>query len=64
MAPALLALSIDCADAERLAGSWAEALRRPVNPGATVLRVFEENGRHRRTTFANPEGTEFDLVTG
>jgi predicted enzyme related to lactoylglutathione lyase len=119
MALALLALSFDCADAERLAAFWAEALRRPVNPGATaasasvavtdvastgprllfhqvpepktvknrlhldlvteeteaeterllglgatVLRVFEENGRHRWTTFADPEGNEFDLVTG
>jgi hypothetical protein len=32
--------------------------------GATVVRVFEGNGRHRRTTFAEPEGNEFDLVTG
>jgi predicted enzyme related to lactoylglutathione lyase len=119
MSLALLALSIDCADAEQLAGFWAAALRRPVDPGATrasasvavtdvastgprllfhqvpepktvknrvhldlvtseaqaeterllglgaaVLRVFEENGRHRWTTFADPEGNEFDLVTG
>jgi hypothetical protein len=25
--------------------------------------VFEENGQHRWTTFADPEGNEFDLVT-
>jgi predicted enzyme related to lactoylglutathione lyase len=38
--------------------------RRLLGLGATVLRVFEENGRHRWTTFADPEGNEFDLVTG
>src|ERR1700760_4199550 len=32
--------------------------------GATVLRVFEENGHHRWTTFADPEGNEFDLISG
>ena len=31
--------------------------------GATVLHVFEEDGRHRWTTFADPEGNEFDLVS-
>jgi predicted enzyme related to lactoylglutathione lyase len=31
--------------------------------GATVLHVFEENGQHRWTTLADPEGNEFDLVT-
>jgi predicted enzyme related to lactoylglutathione lyase len=116
------ALSVDCADAEKLAGFWSAALGRPVRPGATggsaavepgpaeaghgpgplmlfhqvpesktvknrwhldlvtketeaetrrllglgasVLRVFEENGQHRWTTFADPEGNEFDLVSG
>jgi predicted enzyme related to lactoylglutathione lyase len=109
------AISVDCADAEKLAGFWAAALGRPVRAGATagsaaveegaapvmlfhqvpeaktvknrwhldlvttateaetrrllglgatVLRVFEENGRHRWTTFADPEGNEFDLVSG
>lgn len=116
------ALSVDCAEAEKLAGFWSAALGRPVRSGATagsaaieagpadgggapgpvmlfhqvpepktvknrwhldlvttqteaetrrllglgatVLRVFEENGRHRWTTFADPEGNEFDLVFG
>ncbi len=128
------AISVDCADAEKLAGFWSAALGRPVRDGATagsaaveagpageggtaghggtageggasapvmlfhqvpeaktvknrwhldlvtteteaetrrllglgaiVLRVFEENGRHRWTTFADPEGNEFDLVSG
>jgi Glyoxalase-like domain len=40
------------ADTERLAGL-----------GATVLHVFEEDGKHRWTTFADPEGNEFDLVS-
>ena len=31
--------------------------------GATVLHVFEEDGKHRWTTFADPEGNEFDLVS-
>jgi predicted enzyme related to lactoylglutathione lyase len=38
--------------------------RRLLGLGATVLRVFEENGRHRWTTFADPEGNEFDLIAG
>jgi Glyoxalase-like domain len=119
MTLALLSLSIDCADAGKLAAFWATALGRPVDPGATLksatiaasdpgatgprlsfhqvpepktvknrlhldlitkqteaetsrllslgatqLRVFEQDGRHRWTTFADPEGNEFDLVTG
>jgi hypothetical protein len=119
MTVALLALSIDCADAGKLAAFWAAALGRPVDPGATPesagiaasdpgatgprllfhqvpepktvknrlhldlvtqqteaetsrllglgatrLRVFEQDGRPRWTTFADPEGNEFDLVTG
>ena len=119
MTLALLALSIDCADAGKLAAFWAAALGRPADPGATPesatipaggpgapfprlsfhqvpepktvknrlhldlitkqteaetsrllslgatqLRVFEKDGRHRWTTFADPEGNEFDLVTG
>jgi len=115
MAITVYAISVDCADAEKLAGFWATALGRPVRAGATagsaaveagqgpvmlfhqvpeaktvknrwhldlvtseteaetrrllglgatVLRVFEENGRHRWTTLADPEGNEFDLVTG
>jgi hypothetical protein len=118
MTLAFYALSIDCADAEKLAGFWSAALGRQVRPGATaesatieagdvpstgpllvfhqvpepktvknrlhldlvtqqtevetrrllglgatVVRVFEENGRRRWTTFADPEGNEFDLVT-
>jgi predicted enzyme related to lactoylglutathione lyase len=117
MTSGLLAVSIDCADAEKVAGFWAAALGRSVNPGATpqsarisagdpaagpmllfhqvpegktvknrvhldlsttdataeterlvglgasVLHVFEEDGRHRWTTFADPEGNEFDLVS-
>lgn len=35
MALALLALSIDCGDAGKLAAFWAAALGRPVDPGAT-----------------------------
>lgn len=119
MAIAVYAISVDCADAEKVAGFWSAALGRAVRPGATagsaaieagqaeagqtpamlfhqvpeaktvknrwhldlataeteaetrrllglgatVLRVFEENGRHRWTTLADPEGNEFDLVT-
>ena len=117
MTAGLLAVSIDCADAGRVAGFWAAALGRSVNPGASpesarvgaadaaagpllafhqvpeaktvknrvhldlsttdataetqrlvglgasVVRVFEEDGRHRWTTFADPEGNEFDLVS-
>jgi predicted enzyme related to lactoylglutathione lyase len=40
------------ADTERLVGL-----------GASVLRIFEEDGRHRWTTLADPEGNEFDLVS-
>lgn len=32
--------------------------------GATRVRNFEEDGRIRWTTFADPEGNEFDLVNG
>ena len=35
MALALLALSIDCGDAGKLAAFWAAALGRPADPGAT-----------------------------
>jgi Glyoxalase-like domain len=118
MTVSVLALSVDCADAAKLAGFWAAALGRQVEPGASaesarigtgdvaitgplllfhqvpegkmvknrlhldlgtsaaaaetdrliglgasVLHVFEENGQHRWTTFADPEGNEFDLVT-
>ncbi len=35
MTLALLSLSIDCADAGKLAAFWAAALGRPVDPGAT-----------------------------
>jgi Glyoxalase-like domain len=35
MALALLALSIDCGDADKLAAFWAAALGRPADPGAT-----------------------------
>ena len=35
MALALLALSIDCGDAAKLAAFWAAALGRPADPGAT-----------------------------
>jgi predicted enzyme related to lactoylglutathione lyase len=110
MAITVYAISVDCADAEKVAGFWSAALgrartgptaieagqgpamlfhqvpeaktvknrwhldlvtseteaetRRLLGLGATVLRVFEENGQHRWTTFADPEGNEFDLVTG
>jgi len=37
--------------------------RRLTGLGATILRVFEADGRHRWTTFADPEGNEFDLVS-
>ncbi len=36
---------------------------RLVSLGATVLHVFEKDGKHRWTTFADPEGNEFDLVS-
>jgi hypothetical protein len=118
MTVSVLALSVDCADAANLAGFWAAALGRQVEPGASaesarvgtgdvvatgplmlfhqvpegkivknrlhldlgtsaaaaetdrlvglgasVLNVFEQNGQHRWTTMADPEGNEFDLVT-
>ena len=37
--------------------------QRLVDLGASVLNVFEADGRHRWTTFADPEGNEFDLVS-
>jgi predicted enzyme related to lactoylglutathione lyase len=40
------------ADTERLTGL-----------GAAVLNVYEAEGKHRWTTFADPEGNEFDLVS-
>lgn len=40
------------ADTERLTGL-----------GASVLNVYEAEGKHRWTTFADPEGNEFDLVS-
>jgi predicted enzyme related to lactoylglutathione lyase len=118
MTVSVMALSVDCADPEKVAGFWAAVLGRDVSPGATadgariaaaeagaavplllfhrvpepktvknrlhldlattdaagqtewliglgakVLHVFEEDGRHRWTTFADPEGNEFDLVS-
>jgi predicted enzyme related to lactoylglutathione lyase len=116
MAIEVLALTIDCADASRLAQFWAEALGRTVNPGATAAKAriaatdaaktgpllsFQkvpegktvknrvhldlgttqmeaeterllalgatklwdaEKGGTRWTTFADPEGNEFDLI--
>jgi hypothetical protein len=120
MAIDVLAVSIDCADAGRLAQFWADVLGRPVIPGATAesarigapdkaadappaplllfhqvpegktvknrlhldlgtteiaaetdrllglgatrLWDFEKDGALRWTTFADPEGNEFDLV--
>jgi predicted enzyme related to lactoylglutathione lyase len=35
MSNALLAVSIDCADAGRLAGYWSQVLGRPIDDGAT-----------------------------
>jgi hypothetical protein len=118
MALALLALSIDCRDAGKLAAFWAAALGRPVDPGATpesaaiapgdpgasgprllfhqvpepksvknrlhldlISNTFEDEsqrlvglgasrirdvtkGSARWTTFADPEGNEFDLIAG
>jgi hypothetical protein len=115
MAIEVLALTIDCTDAAKLAQFWAEALGRPVNAGATEQRAriaavdvttgpllsFQqvpegktvknrlhldlgstemaaeserllglgatrlwdvERGDVRWTTFADPEGNEFDLI--
>jgi hypothetical protein len=118
MALALLALSIDCGDAGKLAAFWGAALGRPVDPGATpesaaitpgdpgvtgprllfhqvpepksvknrlhldlISSTFEAEsqrlaalgaspirdvtkGSARWTTFADPEGNEFDLIAG
>jgi Glyoxalase-like domain len=118
MALALLALSIDCGDAGKLATFWAAVLGRPVDPGATpesaaitpadsgvtgprllfhqvpepksvknrlhldlISNTFEAEsqrlvalgasrirdvtkGSLRWTTFADPEGNEFDLIAG
>ncbi|HEY2314931.1 MAG TPA: VOC family protein [Streptosporangiaceae bacterium] len=47
-----LSTSDAAADTERLLGL-----------GARVLNVFEADGKHRWTTFADPEGNEFDLVS-
>ena len=113
----LLAISVDCSDAAKLADFWAAAFGRSVasgasagsariaigdaaagpllmfhqvpeskvvknrvhldlsttdatadtqrllDLGASVLNVFEVDGKHRWTTFADPEGNEFDLVS-
>jgi Glyoxalase-like domain len=115
MALTLLALSIDCGDAAKLAAFWAAALGRPADPGATpesaaitpgatgprllfhqgpqpktvknrlhldlISNTFETEsqrlaalgasrirdvtkGSARWTTFADPEGNEFDLIAG
>jgi predicted enzyme related to lactoylglutathione lyase len=118
MTLALLALSIDCGDAGKLAAFWAAALGRPVDPDATpesaaiapddsgvtgprlsfhqvpepksvknrlhldlISNTFEAEsqrlvtlgasrirdvtqGSARWTTFADPEGNEFDLIAG
>ena len=118
MALALLALSIDCGDAGKLAAFWGAVLGRPVDPGATpesatvgpgdsgvtgprllfhqvpepksvknrlhldlISSTFEAEsqrlaalgaspirdltkGSARWTTFADPEGNEFDLIAG
>jgi len=118
MALALLALSIDCGNAGKLAAFWAAALSRPADPGATpesaaitpgdsgapgprllfhqvpepktvknrlhldlISNTFEAEsqrlvalgasrlrdvtkGSARWTTFADPEGNEFDLIAG
>jgi hypothetical protein len=118
MALALLALSIDCRDAGKLAAFWAAALGRPVDPDATpesaaiapgdsgaadprllfhqvpepksvknrlhldlISNTFEAEsqrlvalgasrirdvtqGSARWTTYADPEGNEFDLIAG
>jgi predicted enzyme related to lactoylglutathione lyase len=37
--------------------------QRLLDLGARVLNVFEVDGKHRWTTFADPEGNEFDLVS-
>jgi predicted enzyme related to lactoylglutathione lyase len=37
--------------------------QRLLDLGASVLNVFEADGKHRWTTFADPEGNEFDLVS-
>jgi predicted enzyme related to lactoylglutathione lyase len=115
MAADLLAISIDCTDAAKLANFWAAAFGREVAPGASaesarlaigepgpllmfhqvpeskvvknrvhldlstadaaadtgrltalgaaVLNVYEADGKHMWTTFADPEGNEFDLVS-
>ena len=115
MALALLALSIDCGDAAKLAAFWAAALGLPADPGARpesaaitpggtgprllfhqvpepktvknrlhldlISNTFEAEsqrlaalgaswirdatkGSARWTTFADPEGNEFDLIAG
>ena len=117
MSNSVLGLSVDCADAAKLAGFWAEVLGRPVSPEPTAeyaaiavgaapqgpplafhqvpeaktvknrlhldlissdfvmeaerllslgaTRVADvERGDARWSTFADPEGNEFDLVAG
>jgi hypothetical protein len=44
MTVALYALSIDCSDAEKLAGFWSAVLGRPVRPGATAESATVEAG--------------------
>jgi Glyoxalase-like domain len=45
-----------------LATAAAAQTDRLLRLGASVLHVFEETDKHRWTTFADPEGNEFDLV--
>jgi hypothetical protein len=64
----LFAVAFDCADAAALARFWAEVLGRQIaerllSLGARRLRDLHAD-KIRWTTFADIEGTEFDLIAG
>ncbi|HEY2058366.1 MAG TPA: VOC family protein [Amycolatopsis sp.] len=64
------ALNFDCVDPAALADFWGKVLGRPASPGKApggfvVARPLEEIKvpGARYTTFADPEGNAFDLLT-
>ncbi|MFH8635403.1 VOC family protein [Streptomyces lydicus] len=60
MSNTVYGLSVDAAHAEKLAHLWAQRL---IVLGASRIRDVTQ-GFARWTTFADPEGNEFDLITG
>jgi Glyoxalase-like domain len=58
----VVALSIDCADPAAVADHYDEEIERLAGLGARSLNETKLPAV-RWTTFADPEGNEFDLVT-